>query len=84
MSISGFHKLGGRTYTLQRMTFKSPSEHTVEGAHNAMEVQLHHTEKDFFKASEKKGVYHVWGGLFCSIFLKMQEMISIYRFIFKN
>ena len=38
------------------MTFKSPSEHTVEGAHNAMEVQLHHTEKDFFKA-EKKGVY---------------------------
>lgn len=41
----------GRTYTLQRLTFKSPSEHTVEGAHNAMEVQLHHTEKDFFKGT---------------------------------
>jgi len=44
----------GRTYDLQYITFKSPSEHTVEGAHNAMEVQLYHEESAFFLQGEKR------------------------------
>eukprot|EP00913_Durusdinium_trenchii_P012772 g11990.t1 len=46
-------QLEGVDYTLQSISFKSPSEHTVQGAHNAMEVQLYHTGKDFQGAERR-------------------------------
>lgn len=39
----------GRTYSLEKMTLKSPSEHTVQGAHHAMELQLHHGTRGLFE-----------------------------------
>ncbi|CAJ1382329.1 unnamed protein product [Effrenium voratum] len=38
-------ELEGQLYHLEKITFKSPSEHTVQGAHNAMEAELYHTGK---------------------------------------
>ncbi|CAE7609662.1 cah [Symbiodinium necroappetens] len=62
-------QIGGLDYSLQSMSFKSPSEHTVEGAHNGMEIQMRHVAKSPFGGGEKV--------LMVSISLRLAENVNV-------
>ncbi|CAE7781546.1 cah [Symbiodinium pilosum] len=58
-------QIGGLDYKLESMTFKSPSEHTVQGGHNAMEIQMRHVANTLFGGERKV--------LMVSVSLRMAE-----------
>ncbi|CAE7414717.1 cah [Symbiodinium natans] len=46
-------QIGGLDYKLESISFKTPSEHTVEGGHNAMEIQMRHVATTLFGGEQK-------------------------------